>query len=81
MRGQDYLRAKETMTAEQLAELFPFKAEVQADSTGTWAGNGLRFATVEEAWHYVNDLFIRWTAVREYRVVDDSGKVHRESGK
>jgi hypothetical protein len=47
-----------------------FKAEVQADDTGTWAGNALRFATRVEAEQYVADLMWRWTAVRETRVVE-----------
>lgn len=46
-----------------------FKVEVQADSTRTWAGNGLRFHTQQQAEDYGRDLFSRWTAVREWRVV------------
>ena len=46
-----------------------FKVEVIADSSGHWAGNGLRFATDEEAKTYARDLFSRWTLVREWRVV------------
>lgn len=33
-----------------------YKAEVQADSTGTWASNSLRFATKVEADGYAADL-------------------------
>lgn len=47
-----------------------FKIEVQADNTGTWAGNELRFETEWEAREYVVDLAARWTAVREWRVVE-----------
>lgn len=47
-----------------------WKMEVQADSTGTWAGNGLRFATEEEAKDYALDLFRRWTLVTSTRVVE-----------
>ena len=46
-----------------------FAAEVIADSSGQWCGNGLRFATEQEALAYVSDLAYRWTAVREERVV------------
>jgi hypothetical protein len=46
-----------------------WKAEVQADRSGTWAGNTLRFATEEQARMYAVDLAWRWTAVREWRVV------------
>lgn len=47
-----------------------FKVEVIADSSGEWVGNGLKFATREEAQHYGEDLFSRWTAVREWRIVE-----------
>lgn len=53
-----------------------FKSEVIADSTGTWAGNALRFATREEAERYVADLSMRWLAVRETRVVESDDPVN-----
>ena len=46
-----------------------FKPEVIADSSGQWCGNTLRFATREEAEANVQDLMMRWFAVRETRVV------------
>ncbi len=46
-----------------------WKAEVIADSSGKWVGNGLCFATEDEAQAYVKDLMWRWSAVRETRVV------------
>lgn len=39
---------------------------------GEWAGNGLRFATPEEAAANAKDLMRRWTLVRDYRA-DESG--------
>jgi hypothetical protein len=45
-----------------------YKAEVQADSTGTWSSNSLRFATKAEADGYAADLEWRWTSVRNWRV-------------
>lgn len=45
-------------------------AEVIADSSGKWAGNGLTFATEAEATFYVDDLADRWTSVRQQRVVE-----------
>jgi len=42
-------------------------AEVIADDSGKWAGNGLRFSTKQEADRYGSDLFSRWTAVRKIR--------------
>ena len=47
-----------------------FAAEVIADSSGTWCGNGLRFATEAEAEGYVRHLASRWTAVRSTRVIE-----------
>jgi hypothetical protein len=50
-----------------------FTAEVIADSSGKFCGNGLRFATAEEAASYANNLMMRWTAVSETRVVPTQG--------
>ncbi len=47
-----------------------YKAEVIADSSGKWVGNGLTFDTRAEAETYVHDLMYRWTSVRETRVVE-----------
>lgn len=44
-------------------------AEVVADSSGKFCGNGLRFATQLEAETYAIDLASRWTLVRDWRVV------------
>jgi len=52
--------------------------EVVADSTGTWAGNALRFATHAEAECYAADLASRWLLVRETRVVESSDPVNYE---
>lgn len=55
-----------------------FKGEVIADSSGKWSGNGMSFATREEAQTYVEDLAMRWTAVRETRVVESDEPVSYE---
>ena len=47
-----------------------WKAEVIADSSGKWVGNGLRFERACEAEAYVRDLSWRWTSVRKTRVVE-----------
>jgi len=47
-----------------------WKAEVIADSSGQWCGNALTFDTKQEAETYVNDLALRWTSVRDTRVVE-----------
>lgn len=52
-----------------------WQAMVQADSTETWASNGLRFATQKEAEDYVSDLACRWMAVRKTRVVESTDAV------
>ena len=46
-----------------------YKVEVQADRSGTWCGNGLRFSTPKQARDYARDLEMRWTAVRAWRVM------------
>jgi hypothetical protein len=46
-----------------------YAPQVQADGSGNWYGNALRFATEQEAQANVNDLFMRWTSVRETRVM------------
>lgn len=46
-----------------------YKPQVRADATGTWYGNALRFATRAEAEAQVADLTLRWTAVRDTRIV------------
>lgn len=52
-----------------------WKPEVIADGSGQWVGNGLRFATKEQAEVYVLDLALRWTAVRDTRVVESNDPV------
>jgi hypothetical protein len=44
--------------------------EVIADNSGKFCGNALRFATREEAEANVLDLAMRWTSVRDTRVVE-----------
>lgn len=57
-----------------------FKVEVIADGSGQWCGNALRFETREQAERYARDLSSRWTAVREWRVVESPDPVtERES--
>jgi len=50
--------------------------EVIADSSGKWCGNQLRFATKQEAEDNVFDLSMRWTLVRETRVVESDEPVN-----
>ena len=53
-----------------------FKPEVIADSSGKFCGNGLAFATREEAEANVRDLASRWFLVRETRVVESDEPVN-----
>jgi len=53
-----------------------FKPEVIADSSGKWCGNAVAFATAAEAEAYVLDLAMRWTAVRDTRVVESAEPVN-----
>ena len=53
-----------------------WKPEVIADDSGKWAGNGLRFATREEAEANVAALARKWFLVRETRVVECTDPVN-----
>lgn len=48
----------------------PYIVQVIADSSREWCGNGLRFATEDEALDYGRDLSSRWTLVRDMRVLN-----------
>lgn len=56
-----------------------FKVEVIADNSGKWASNQKTFDTEEEAEAYAKDLFSRWMAVKEYRVVPVEGAPKEEA--
>lgn len=58
-----------TQKQQKQQQVRSWKVEVIADNSGKWAGNALRFASRKDAEDWVDDLFIRWTAVRETRVV------------
>ena len=44
-----------------------YKVEVIADNTGNWVSNNLTFDSIGDAEVYAEDLYFRWTAVREWR--------------
>jgi hypothetical protein len=52
-----------------------YKPEVEADSFGTWAGNGCAFAALAEAEAYLRDLAWRWTAIHHTRIVESPDPV------
>ena len=47
-----------------------FKIEVQADSSGKWAGNAMVYDTFEDARTAARDLAGRWMLVTAARVVE-----------
>jgi hypothetical protein len=53
-----------------------YKPEVQTDASGKWYGNGLRFATYDEAYASASDLAGRWLLVREFRAVESDEPVN-----
>ncbi len=53
-----------------------YRTEVIADNSGKWVGNALVFKTKVEASAYVADLFSRWMAVKQTRVVRTAAKVN-----
>ena len=52
---------------KSLIRVVSWQPDVQADSTGTWATNALRFATKEEAEASANELMGRWMLVTDTR--------------
>jgi hypothetical protein len=55
-----------------------YKPEVVADSSGKWTSNAVRFASETEAQIYVIDLSMRWSSVRDTRVVESDDPVTYE---
>jgi hypothetical protein len=53
-----------------------FKPEVIADGSGKCCGNALRFATRKKTEANVEDLMMRWTSVRETRVIESDDPVN-----
>lgn len=53
-----------------------YAPEVIADSSGKFLGNGLRFATPEEARKSAKDLESRWLLVTDTRVVESDDPVN-----
>ncbi len=53
-----------------------YAIKVIADSNGKFIGNQIRLATRKEAEAYARDLYSRWTAVQEWRVVESTDPVN-----
>lgn len=54
-----------------------WKVEVIADDSNSWVHNGLRFKSKAAAEEWGADLFMRWTAVREWRVTESDEEPNR----
>ncbi len=54
-----------------------YRVEVNTagDPPDSWASNRIRFDDANEAHDYAKDLFMRWTAVRYWRVIDDNSNI------
>tara|TARA_R110000751_G_scaffold126285_1_gene228131 strand:- start:510 stop:674 length:165 start_codon:yes stop_codon:yes gene_type:complete len=48
-----------------------YKAEVKVGADPKWYSNALRFDTFKLAEVYAKDLFSRWLATTEWRVIKD----------
>jgi hypothetical protein len=57
-----------------------WKNVIRARSETEFHGNGLTFATKEEADGYGRDLFSRWTGVEEYKAVETEEEVNYKWG-
>lgn len=76
------IKITENLVEHVAPELRPprWLAEVIADSSGEWSGNGLRFDTKADAEAYVHDLSMRWTLVRDTRVRVETGTEQQTDG-
>ena len=55
-----------------------YAVEVVADNSGKFVGNALRFPSRAMAEAYAADLFARWTAVREWRVIESNDPINED---
>ena len=51
-------------------EVYKVFVNTAGDPPDSWATNGIDHATVEDAVEAAKDLFMRWTAVKSWRVMD-----------
>jgi hypothetical protein len=54
--------------------MYRVEVNTYGDGPDDWTGNGKTFQTWHGARNYARDLFMRWTAVRQWRIVDEQGK-------
>ena len=66
---------REDSTEEGVFKVF---VNTAGDPPDSWATNAMEYGSVEEATEAANDLFMRWTAVNKWRVMDDERNVYAE---
>ena len=54
----------------------PVSWKPEVNTAGEWTGNGMRFATKEEAERWGKSLLARWTAPADYRAVESDEPVN-----
>jgi len=53
-----------------------WKVEVMVDDSGEWESDPFRFESEHEALVYARDLELRWSAVRDRRIVESNEPVN-----
>ena len=80
---QRALASNEWITKEVIEgsvdQFYAIKVNTHSDARGVFTGNQKRYATLTEAEAAAKDLFYRWTAVHEWRVVDQDGRERASS--
>ena len=54
---------------------YRIEVNTAGDPPESWAHSAIRFDDADEAHGYAKDLFMRWTAVKYWRVIDDDDNV------
>jgi hypothetical protein len=62
---------------EEIKSPRSYKVGVKTSGDQDWVANGLRFKTHEEAKAYGHDLFMRWTAVNDWTVLESDEEPNR----
>lgn len=53
--------------------MYKIQVHTYGDPAGSWSGNAVEHDTQELAEDAAKDLFMRWTAVKWWRVIDENG--------
>lgn len=53
----------------------PFRVEIRAMNEQSWNGNDVRFGNLNDAWTYGSDLWGRWIAVNDFRVMREGDDI------